>query len=275
MEIFKKLFGIEAERVQASCVVMPFVTKEVLREFGVEDLSRGQLYGAGNGECCTVFHTRMGASFTGDAVLYLSQTPCRELYFLGTCGLLYRTPGIKIGSLVSPSHCYAQESFTSLLSDSRSIGISSSPDQALLQGLVNFRGGEDSKYSLNRGEDSRSGDLQVANNGRLKAAATSAVSPAHQIFITEVTGISAGSLKLQQEKIGEWRERGVQVVDLESAAFFAAARHIERSAAALMVVSDIIGENPWHQESDREFVSESLRHAARILCEITSKKQSD
>jgi purine-nucleoside phosphorylase len=255
---------------------MPFVPKGVLQEFGVNRLSRGGLYGAGNGEFCTLFHTRMGPSFTGDAVLYLSDTPCRELYFLGTCGLLRRTPGIKIGSLVSPSRCYAQESFTSLLSDPTSTGIATSPDLLLYQELINFGGAEDSKYSGNRLADSCSGDLQAANHGPADGgAATSAVSPAHRMFIEEVTGISAGSLKLQPEKIGEWRERGVQVVDLESAAFFAAARRIERSAAALMVVSDIVGENPWHQESDRELVSGSLRNAARILCEIISKKQSD
>ena len=236
MELFKKLFGIEAERVQASCIVMPFVTKGVLREFGIEELSRGQFYGAGNGEFCTLFHTRMGPSFTGDAVLYLSDTPCRELYFLGTCGLLQRTSGIKIGSLVSPSRCYAQESFTSLLSGLTDSGLWTSPD-LILHRMIMSAGGE--------GE------------------------------ITEVTGISAGSLKLQSEKIGEWWERGVQVVDLESAAFFSAARRIERSAAALMVVSDIVGERPWHQESARELVSGSLRNAARILCEIISKKQRD
>ncbi len=266
MKIFKKLFGIEAEKVQASCVVMPFVTKRVLSEFGIKELSRGKLYGAGNGEFCTLFHTRMGAAFTGDAVLYLSDTPCRELYLLGTCGLLNKIPGIKIGSMVSPSHCYGQESFTSLLSDSRSIGISSSPDQLLHQGLVSFRGGD----------GSRSGDLQVANHGPGDGGAvTSAVSTGHQRIITEVTGLSAGSLKLQQEKIGEWQERGVQVVDLESAAFLAAARQIERSAAALMVVSDIVKERPWYQQDNRELISGSLTAAARILCEIINRKQSD
>lgn len=236
MEIFKKLFGMEAERVHRYCIIMPFITKVVLREFGVKEISRGELYGSGNGEVCTVFHTRMGASFTGDAVLYLSDTPCRELYFLGTCGLLHGIPGIKIGSLVSPSCCYAQESFTSLLSGQDDFGLCTSPD-LILHRMIMSSGGEQE--------------------------------------IKEVIGISAGSLKLQPEKIAEWRKRGVQGVDLESAAFFSAARRIERSAAALMVVSDIVGERPWHQESDRDLVSESLRDAARILCEIISKKQSD
>ncbi|HDL65179.1 MAG TPA: hypothetical protein ENH12_07310 [Proteobacteria bacterium] len=236
MELFEKLFGIEAERVQASCIVMPFVPKVVLQEFGVNRLTRGKLYGAGNGESFTVFHTRMGASFTGDAVLSLSETPCRELYFLGTCGLLREVPGLKIGSLVSPSRCYAQESFTSLLSGLSEPERLTTPDSLLHRAL-----------------------MSAVGEGEIK----------------EVTGISAGSLKLQVEKIGEWRERGVQVVDLESAAFFAAARQIERPAAALMVVSDIVGEIPWDQESDRELVSGSLRTAARILCEIIRKKQRD
>ncbi len=235
MEIFKKLFGIEAEKVQASCVVMPFVTKGILGELGVQKLARGQLYGAGQGECFTVFHSRMGASFTGDAVLYLENTPCREIYFLGTCGLLRPIPGLEIGSLVSPIRCFAQESFTSLLlAESAPLSVTT-PDRSVQQFLLRDGGGE----------------------------------------IKEVTGLSAGSLKLQQEKIGEWQERGVQVVDLESAAFLAAARQIERSAAALMVVSDIVKERPWYQQDNRELIGGSLTTAARILCEIINRKQSD
>jgi nucleoside phosphorylase len=215
---------------------MPFVTKGILREFEIEALSRGRLYSSGNGEICTVFHTRLGGVFTGDAVLYLSETPCRKLYFLGSCGLLQRTQGLKIGSIVSPSHCYAQESFTSLLSNPASPGILTTPDSILYRVLINSGG---------KGE------------------------------IKEVIGISSGSLKMQPEKRGEWQKRGVQVVDLESAAFFAAARHIELSAAALMVVSDIVEVRPWYQENARGIISGSLQRAARILCEIISKKQSD
>jgi len=272
---FKKLFGIEADTVQETCIVMPFVGKGVLRELGIKDLSRGLVYSSGNGEFGTVVYTSMGATFTGDAVLYIAETPCREIYFLGTCGLLQRTPGLNIGSLVSPSRCYAQESFTSLLSDPTFIGVETYPDILLHQGLISFGGGEDSKYSVNSVADSRSGDLQVSNNGSLKAAATSAVSPAYRMCITEVTGISAGSLKLQIEKIGEWSKKGVQVVDLESAAFLAAASQTGLSAAALMVVSDIIEMRPWYQENTRGFVSGSLQRAARILCEIITKKQND
>lgn len=144
MELFNTLFGIEAERVKASCIIMPFITRRTLPEFRIKKFSRGMIYGSGNGEFCTVFHTRMGDVFTGDAVLYLAETPCRDLYFLGTCGLLQRTPELKIGSLVSLSCCYAQESFTSLLSGAATSGILTSPDPALHRILMNAgRGGGD------------------------------------------------------------------------------------------------------------------------------------
>ncbi|MEA1927699.1 MAG: hypothetical protein U9N73_05795 [Candidatus Auribacterota bacterium] len=235
MELFNTLFGIEAEAVQRSCIIMPFVTKEVLREFGVEELSRGKLYGAGNGEFCTIFHTRMGPSFTGDAVLYLSETACRQLFFLGTCGLLPGTMELKIGSLVSPFLSYAQESFTSLLSGATSIGEGMSSDWLLHGGLI----------SLGEEED-----------------------------IANVTGISVGSLKLQEEMMVGWREKGIQVVDMESAAFLAAARRIKRPAAVLMAVSDIVGEGLWNGERSREITERSLERGARILCGIISGKQS-
>jgi len=222
--------------VRETCIVLPFVAKGILREFAIKELSRGRLYSAGNGDSCTVFHTRMGGVFTGDAVLYLSETPCRKIYFLGTCGLLQIVPGLNIGSIVSPSHCYSQESFTSMLLDSAVSGILTTPDSLLHRSLINYNGG-----------------------GEIK----------------EVTCISAGSLKMQPDKIGEWKEKGIQAVDLESASFFAAAGYTGLPAAALMVVSDIIEVSPWYRDNDREYLSGSLQRAARILCEIITKKQND
>jgi len=207
-----------------------------LREFGIKELSRGRLYSAGKGDACTVIHTRMGGVFTGDAVLYLSETPCRKIYFLGTCGLLQISPGLNIGSLVSLSLCYAQESFTSLLSDSVAPGILTTPDSILYRGLINYGGG-----------------------GEVK----------------EVICISAGSLKMQPDKTGEWQEKEIQVVDMESASFFSAAGYTGLSSAALMVISDIIEVSPWYRDNNREYVSGSLQRAARILCEIIKKKQRD
>ena len=222
--------------MREACIILPFVAKGILGEFGIKELSRGRLYSSGNGDSCTVINTRMGGVFTGDAVLYLSETPCREIYFLGTCGLLQIIPGLNIGSIVSPSHCYAQESFTSLLLEPTVSGILTTPDSILLRSLINYSGVEN---------------------------------------IKEVICISAGSLKIQPDKIGEWKEKGIQAVDLESAAFFSAAGYMGLSAAALMVVSDIIEVSPWYRDHGWEYVSGSSQRAARILCEFITKKQRD
>lgn len=235
MELFESLFGIKAEEVRSSCIIMPFVPHWLLKEFNIEKFSRGILYSSGNSKLFTVFYSRSGCVFTGDAVLYLSETRCRELYFLGTCGLLQKISGVTIGSIVSPSSYYAQESFVSLLSDSAPLGMIIKPDPILHNTVMD------------------------AGEG----------------LIVDVTGISAGSLKLQPELKAQWAEAGVQVVDLEVAAFLAAAQNIERPATALMVISDIVKEKPWHQRKDQELIKTALKKAGRILCEIIFKRQRD
>jgi purine-nucleoside phosphorylase len=89
-----------------------------------------------------------------------------------------------------------------------------------------------------------------------------------------VTCLSAGSLKLQDE----WKEqlpcRGVEVVDMECSAFFAAARHTGRRAVALFYVSDIIGEKPFfsaYSAEEKSAVSTAAQRAAENICEFIRK----
>ena len=235
MDLFKTLFGLKAAEVRRTCVVMPFIVKGVLEDFGIKRLTRGRLYGAGNSSFCTVLHTRMGPAFTGDAVLYLDATPCRNIVLFGTCGLLSSAGGLKIGTLVSPSRCYAQESFTGLLTGAPSPRIPVFPDPRFRQSL-----------------------LSAAGRGVVKDA----------------VGLSVGSLKLQEGKKDGWLSQGIRVVDLECAAFFAAAARIGRKAAALLVITDLVEEKPFYADLEKNQLSLSIRQASHIICEFTKKKQN-
>lgn len=115
MTKFETLFGIKESEIKNTCVLAPILQKSALGLFGVKDLARGKVYSSGNAKNFTVINTGIGASFTGDAVLYLADTACKNIILFGSCGLIKSSDGLDIGSLVTPMECYAMESFTNLL----------------------------------------------------------------------------------------------------------------------------------------------------------------
>ncbi len=115
MTKFETLFGIKKSDIKDTCVLMPLLLKGALEGLGVKKLSRGKIYSSGNARNLTLIVTGMGASFTGDAVLYLSGTNCKNVILFGSCGLIKSEKGIGIGSIVAPVKCISMESFTDIL----------------------------------------------------------------------------------------------------------------------------------------------------------------
>jgi hypothetical protein len=236
VEPFRELFGLDPAAVGETCVLIPFARKNILSGLGVGKFNRGLLYSAASGGLCTVILTRIGPVFAGDAVLALAETSCREVIFLGTCGLIPPGGGREIGSLVCPSLWYARESFTELVRGDDSSGVVISPDPKLRLSLLRAGGLEDEKGP---------------------------------------TGISFGSLRLQEELLPVWRGRVVEVVDLESAAVLSAASRIGIRAVSLLAVSDIVGLRPYYQilspEEERR-LREALDRAVKSVCRYIQEK---
>ncbi len=238
MAPFRDLFGIDPSTVSETCVLFPLLRRSLPGGFGVDKLQRGLLYSAGSGKFCTVILTRIGSVFAGDAVLHLAGAGCREVIFLGTCGLL--SPGLprEIGSLVCPSPWYGQESFSRLAADDLSPGPRFLPDPGLRRALL------------------RAGGLEEEPG------------PA---------GVSFGSLSLQEELLPRWRGRGVEVVDLESAAVCAAAVRAGVRAVSLLAVSDIVGSRPYDSPltpAERTGLDRALGRAVETVCRYISEKSS-
>src|SRR3989338_3318263 len=117
MKDFDVLFGIPKQEVKRTCVLMPFLLREALREFKIGRLTRGKLYGAGNSRDFTLIYSGLGPALTGDGVLYLAEAGVKNVILFGPCGLLAENNGLGIGSLVSPLKAYSLESFSRMLSN--------------------------------------------------------------------------------------------------------------------------------------------------------------
>jgi purine-nucleoside phosphorylase len=181
----------------------------MLDKFGIKGLNRGSIYSAAGNDHLTVIHTHVSAPLTGDAVLYLKETPCEVLFLFGSCGLINNgTDDLSIGSLVTPDESVAMESFSALLNtnlDTDETFLKSRPDNDLIKHLN-------------------------AINGNLLPALKCA---------------TMGSVLLEKKFHNFFINNKIKLADMESASFFAAANHIKKPAAALFFISDIIGKENY------------------------------
>lgn len=228
---FEVIFGIPKQEVKKTCVLMPFISKDALDGLGIRRFAKGKLYGAGNGRDFTLIHTGLGPALNGDAVLYLAEAGCKNLILFGSCGLLAENNGLGIGSLVSPLKAYSLESFSRMLSDQDITSDVYYPDKKLLEDFISVPGSA----------------------------------------IKQVICATVSSLKLEEERKGGWLKQGIEAVDMECSAFFAAASHSGLRSIAIFYVTDIIGVKPFYQEiglKDKAKIFLARKRAAGLLCKF-------
>lgn len=162
MTTFEKLFGVDAGQIKPRCVLLPQVNRDFLNAFGISHLKRGNLYGVGQSKDFSLIHTGLGAPLTGDAVLYLKETSCQDLFLFGSCGSLGR---LGIGTLVTVIVCREQESFSAMLlgTETKNL-VSFYPDRGLTSAFLEkkcFRSAACLSVSSLKLEEERLGDLQT------------------------------------------------------------------------------------------------------------------
>lgn len=235
MTTFQKLFGIKETDVKKTCILMPLLKKDTLNGLGVKGFLRGRLYGAGNTKYFTIIHTGIGSALLGDAVLYLGETQCQDIILFGSCGLVREEKSLKVGSLVMPSKCYSQESFTEMLLGDKKDPEVFYPDKVLFEKFLR----------LNKSYD-----------------------------IKEVTCSTLGSLKLEEQCIDRFKEKDIQIVDMECSSLFSASGYVKKRAMALFYITDIINEKPFYMDlnkGDSSILSSSIKSAIGYLCKFIEK----
>jgi purine-nucleoside phosphorylase len=239
MNRFQALFGLKDTDVEETCLLLPCLPKGILKDFGVDKLSKAKLYPSAINKKLkfTVILTGVGAGFVGDAVLHLKETPCRRVILFGSCGLI-NSGDFSLGGLVLPDKCAQEESFTRMLLEKERDKELFFPDNALFDQMINYG----VRFGLKRG-----------------------------------ACLTISSLKLEEDRFSRIKESGFDVVDMECSAFFSAAGYSKLAALALFYVSDIIKVQPFYMELDslsKNKLNLSVKSGARLLCEFIETKFS-
>ena len=236
MDRFEALFGTAAGAMGKCCLLLPVVTREMRAALCLPRLSRGALYGCGRVGGITVVRTGTGPAPTGDAVLHLAESPCRNVLLFGSCGSAGGPGTPAIGDLVCPPACIDPGGFPSMLRGAR--------------------GARTVHYA----------------NSHLHAEIMKAGAA---IGVRAATCFSTASLRLEEDTLGFLREGGAEVFDMECASVFAAARVAGLRAAALLHVTDVVGESPFYvprEPAQSAAIREAVERGLRFLCELMEER---
>ena len=218
------------DEVKGTSIIMPILPKGILHTLSIKGFKRGVLYGAGNNDSLTLIHTGPAAPFVGDTVLSLKDTPAKNVILFGSCGLVPGMSGLSIGSLVTPTDYFSNESFSDLLATGHITKGSVKPDPKLM----------------------------------------AAISSAADIEITKVSCATLPSLLLEEGMVELFRKERIAALEMEASAFFAAAEKTGLSAAALFYVSDIVHEKPFYSldAQSKHTIKTAVDTGARLLWKI-------
>jgi len=228
MPNFAEFFKCHPQEIKKNCIFVPCVNKTLLEGFKIKDYSNRDFYGIGQADRFTLLNCRMGAGFCGDAVLALAETACESLYLFGSCGAVKRNTQINLGSLVMPYESVSLDSFSSMLNNKLDFSQFFKPDHGLSEKLI-----------------------QSASKS-----------------ISKVRCATLASLMLETQFKDQLVEQNIDVVDMECSAFFQATEHIQRKAAGLFYVSDILDEiSPFASCDDEQKakIENGRKNGQRIL----------
>lgn len=115
MSPIETLFGIDASAFKPLCIVTPYLTHHLRKALGINEIIKGKIYHCAQLPHATLIKSGVGASLTGDCILWLEDTPCEKIIFFGSAGAV--STKHRVGSLVTVSDCFAADGFSSLMAD--------------------------------------------------------------------------------------------------------------------------------------------------------------
>lgn len=230
MSKFKTIYGIDKKEIHTTCVIVPYLSKNLLSYLGVTKIFKGQFFSCGTGTKITLICSRIGAPFVGDSVLYLKNSKCKNIIFVGSCGILNKKSVIKKGSIVVPDISFNLESFSDLLLRNNKKLNSSKPSSDFLSQIINL-----CDFKLNK-----------------------------------VRCASFGSIALENQYVDFLNENLIDVVDMETSAFFAASKYINIKSVAVLYATDFIRTNDLFKQKTQEY-NNIIEISLNSICELILK----
>jgi len=229
MASFESIFGIKKTQITKNCILVPFLNKKIKSSFGLQKISKGLLYSCASVKNVTIIHTGIGASRVGDAVLYLEETECQNIFLYGACGATQTPSQLRIGELISPASSLAAESFSQIVEGRLGSLKTYEPNKALLKKLLHASGGA---------------------------------------AIKKVRCITFGSLKLEDQFLTFFEKNKIDSLDMECSSLFKAAQKTKKRAAALLFVTDIVKTKPFFASKtteEQQSIDQAIKSGARLL----------
>ncbi|HEO63783.1 MAG TPA: hypothetical protein ENN78_00760, partial [Candidatus Omnitrophica bacterium] len=242
------LFGVEPEEIKKDCIISPFWSASALLGSKVH-ANKGLLYETAEAEDFTLMKTGMGPVFCGDCVLYLKDTPCKNIYLFGSCGAV---KNLDLGDMVLIKGAYDLEGFSRMLKNRDRYHFLHRPEvtQKMVSVPIFYNADKSLTNSL----------LEYAED------------------IKPATCATVGSLKLEIKYKDAFVRNGIDCVDLEASAVFSAANSVKRKALGLFYVSDVIEKYPFYKpysSQEKNLLNESRKRAFRLLCQFINRNISE
>ncbi|MDD5773295.1 MAG: hypothetical protein PHX78_07540 [bacterium] len=89
--------------------------------------------------------------------------------------------------------------------------------------------------------------------------------------IKNVTCATVSSLKLEEDNLTYYKNKNIDVFDMECSALFSAGNHIGIKTAALFYVSDIVSSKPFYmnmEDASKLKISNSIKNAVNVLSRL-------
>lgn len=117
MNAFQRLFGINPKEIKEDVIITPFLNLEYFKISNKNRIDKGLLFEVLTQKYFSVIKAGIGSPFVGDSIVYLKDTPCKRVYFIGSCGAV---SNFDIADLVLVDKVLAWESFSEMLGHSPS-----------------------------------------------------------------------------------------------------------------------------------------------------------
>ncbi|MBU0683442.1 MAG: hypothetical protein ABIH85_06095 [Candidatus Omnitrophota bacterium] len=251
-KFFKFCFSIEPSVFPDTAVITPFIPVKNFEKNSKRITSfKGRVYSGvileKNKHRFAVIRSGMGASFAGDAVLFMKNTSIRRIIFAGACGGLGET---RIGDIVLCDKAFDGETFSKY----------HLPD-----------------FSMKQVFDK--GTFKSANREYLKLAETFLFAKLNEIGTVRTgTVFSIGSLLAEtRQNLSEIDAQGFLGIDLELAAVYHAATASRIAAIGLIFVSDLPRTKPlWGNMTalDKKNYNNGLNNLVENAIELAVLKKA-